>query len=121
MRRRLVWGLTALATALVFPVPASSGAPADGAPKIHFAGIDRSVPPGSGPIQIPRLVRPGSDRRLDGGGSGVSGHKANYVGLSLAVYRFASLFIRLMGETRSAARATLARRRLSIPDENLGS
>lgn len=70
MRRRLVWGFTALAIALAFPVPASSEAPAEGAPKIHFAGIDRSVTPGSGTIQIPRLVRPGSDRRPDGGGSG---------------------------------------------------
>ena len=73
MRRRLVWGLTALATALAFPVPASSGAPADGAPKIHFAGIDRSVAPGSGPIQIPAARAAGErstgQRRRSGGAS----------------------------------------------------
>ena len=45
MRRRLVWGLIALATALTVPVPASSGPPADDAPRIHFAGVDRSVTP----------------------------------------------------------------------------
>jgi hypothetical protein len=70
MRRRLVWGLTALATALTFPIPASSGTPTDVAPEIHFAGIDRSAADGSGPISIPRLVRPGSDRRPDGGSRG---------------------------------------------------
>ncbi len=90
MRRRLVWGLTALATALTFPVPASSGAPADGAPKIHFAGVDRSVTPdGSGPIQVPRLVRPGSDRRPDGDdGGGVSRPTASPLAPVVAVPAF---------------------------------
>ena len=64
MRRRVIWGITALITALAIPVPAWSEAPAGTAPRIHVAGIDRSVDPGgAGPTEVPRLVRPGSDQR----------------------------------------------------------
>jgi hypothetical protein len=87
--RRLVLGLTALATALAFPVPASSGASTDGAPKIHFAGIDLSVArDGSGPIRIPRLVRPGSDRRPEGGASAATRPAASPLAPVVAVPAF---------------------------------
>ena len=73
MRRRVIWGLTALATVLAIPLPARSAAPSEAAPKIHVAGIDRSVEPGgAGPGEIPRLVRPGSDQR-SGQGSVATG------------------------------------------------
>ncbi len=69
MLRRLVWGLTALTAALALPVPALSLSATEAAPKVHVAGIGRSVArDGAGPIEIPRLVRPGSDDGREGGG-----------------------------------------------------
>jgi hypothetical protein len=70
MPRRLVWGLTALAVGIVIPAPARSDPASDGPPKIHVAGIDRSVDAGgAGPTEIPTLVRAGSDRRSNQGGA----------------------------------------------------
>ena len=69
MLRRLVWALTALTAALALPVPALSLSSTEAAPKVHVAGIGRSVArDGAGPIEIPRLVRPGSDDGREGGG-----------------------------------------------------
>jgi hypothetical protein len=69
MLRRLVWGLTALTAALALPVPALSLHATEAEPKVHVAGIGRSIAPdGAGPIEIPRLVRPGSDDGREGGG-----------------------------------------------------
>jgi hypothetical protein len=73
MRRRLVWGLTALTVALALPVPSlSRGATAgerETAPKVRIAGIGRATTRGGAPrTEIPRLVRAGSDDRRDGGG-----------------------------------------------------
>jgi len=73
MRRRLASGLIALTVAFAVPAPAlSRGATADGgreeAPKVRVAGIEASPPSGAGAIEIPRLVRPGSDARRDGNG-----------------------------------------------------
>lgn len=70
MRRRIIWGLTALTTVLAIPVPARSESPSDSAPKVHVAGIGRSAAPGgAGATEIPRLVRAGSDLRRDPGGA----------------------------------------------------
>jgi hypothetical protein len=70
MRRRLVWGLTALVAALAIPAPAQSDTQADAAPRIRVVGIAPDAAPG-GPRRspIPRLVRAGSDQRADGGGA----------------------------------------------------
>ena len=73
MLRRLVWALTALTAALALPVPALSQDATEAAPPIHVAGIGRSVAPDrAGSIEIPRLVRPGSDDREEDGGSTTS-------------------------------------------------
>jgi hypothetical protein len=68
MRRRLIWGLTAIVTLLVIPAPARSETETGGTPGIHFAGID------PGPVadvprttDVPRLVRPGSNVRSAAG------------------------------------------------------
>ena len=85
MRRRVIWGLTALVTALAIPVPAWSGAPSEEAPRIHVAGIDRSVEPGGAePAEIPRLVRPGSDQRPDHGSAAGSSSPTRSPGGPLA-------------------------------------
>jgi hypothetical protein len=76
MRRRLVWGLTALTFALALPLPTlSRGATAgerdgrEAAPTVRVAGVGRTTTPGGAPrTEIPRLVRAGSDDRGDGGG-----------------------------------------------------
>jgi hypothetical protein len=70
MRRRLIWGLTAVVTMLAIPAPAQSGTETDGSPRIHVAGIDLDSPAG-GPrsTEVPRLVRAGSDLRADPGDS----------------------------------------------------
>ena len=64
MRRRLIWGLTAMLTMLAIPAAARSEDPADGSPKVHVAGIGLGADPG-GPrsTPVPRLVRGGSDLR----------------------------------------------------------
>jgi hypothetical protein len=70
MRRRLIWGLTAVVTLLAIPAPAQSEDPVDRSPKVHVAGIGLGEAPG-GPrsTQLPRLARAGSDLRADPGGS----------------------------------------------------
>ncbi len=70
MRRRLIWGLTAVLAMLAIPAPAQSEDPADGSPKVHVAGIGLGADPG-GPrsTPVPRLVRAGSDLRADARGS----------------------------------------------------
>ena len=70
MRRRLILGLTAVLAMLAIPAPAQSEDPGDGAPKVHVAGIGLGRDPG-GPrsIEVPRLVRAGSDQRADPGDS----------------------------------------------------
>ncbi|MGH2679249.1 MAG: hypothetical protein ACRDG8_01990 [Actinomycetota bacterium] len=71
MRRRLIWGLTALVTVLAVPAPARSGSDTSPSPRTRVAGINRSVDPGgSRPAWVPRLVREGSDLRSSAGGSG---------------------------------------------------
>lgn len=70
MRRRLVWGLTALTVALAVPAPALSRDATEGAPRMHVAGIGRSVSQDAARSDgIPRLVRAGSDARGDAGAS----------------------------------------------------
>jgi hypothetical protein len=73
MRRRLSWGLVAIATVLAIPSPAQSETPTDRSPGIHVAGIDTANNPG-GPrsTEVPTLVRAGSDRRATPAGSGAS-------------------------------------------------
>lgn len=70
MRRRLIWGLTAVLAMLAIPAPAQSEDPADGSPKVHVAGIGLGADPG-GPrsTPVPRLVRAGSNLRADARGS----------------------------------------------------
>ena len=64
MRRRLIWGLSAMLTMLAIPAAARSEDPVDGSPKVHVAGIGLGADPG-GPrsTPVPRLVRGGSDLR----------------------------------------------------------
>ncbi|HEX5936356.1 MAG TPA: hypothetical protein VFZ75_01500 [Actinomycetota bacterium] len=64
MRRRLAWLLAALLAVLAAPTPVRS-ADADSSPRVHVAGIDRTVhhDDGSARASIPWLARPGSERR----------------------------------------------------------
>jgi hypothetical protein len=73
MRRRLTWGITALATALAIPSTAHSETPTDRSPGIHVAGIATAEASG-GPrsTEVPRLARAGSDLRAIPAGSGAS-------------------------------------------------
>ncbi len=102
MLRRLVWGLTALTAALALPVPALSLSATEAAPKVHVAGIGRSIArDGAGPIAIPRLVRPGSDEGREGGG--VTGSTRATAGTARAGRRGADLR-RRAGPGRHVAR-----------------
>ena len=77
MRRRLVWGLTAVLTVLASPVPSRSEHRNVAAPRIHVAGIGLEQASG-GPrtTPVPRLVRAGSDLRTNAGSPGGSAARA---------------------------------------------
>jgi hypothetical protein len=70
--RRLVWAPIALAGLLIAPAPVGSTATRGGSPKVHVAGIGQPGPGGGPRTAVPHLVRPGSDRRADVGGSRAS-------------------------------------------------
>lgn len=68
MRRRLVWGLVTLTPLMIAPPGVGSAAEGGGAPRVHVAGVDPGAGAPGGPrTAVPRLVRPGSDRRSDPG------------------------------------------------------